>query len=118
MKTQSWKFWTLITFDRRKRLNRTKIKSHYLSSKNWCNKMEGWKANLIEGAIFLVVGLVIIAINFLNIEAIDFLNNGNQITASLNPIFVVLLISGFFLLGVGTAQSAVTITIRKFERTT
>ena len=78
--------------------------------------MEGWKANLIEGAIFLVVGLVIIIINSLTIEAIDFLNNGNQITASLNPIFVVLLISGFFLLGVGTAQSAVTITIRKFER--
>ena len=79
--------------------------------------MEGWKANLIEGTIFLVVGLVIIAINFLNIEAIDFANNGNQITASLNPTFVVLLISGFFLMGVGTAQSAVTITIRKFERT-
>jgi len=78
--------------------------------------MEGWKANLIEGAIFLVVGLVIIIINSLTIEAIDFLNDGNQITASLNPIFVVLLISGFFLLGVGTAQSAVTITIRKFER--
>ena len=78
--------------------------------------MEGWKANLIEGAIFLTVGLVIIIINSLTIEAIDFLNNGNQITASLNPIFVVLLISGFFLLGVGTAQSAVTITIRKFER--
>ena len=78
--------------------------------------MEGWKANLIEGAIFLAVGLVIIIINSLTIEAIDFLNNGNQITASLNPIFVVLLISGFFLLGVGTAQSAVTITIRKFER--
>jgi chromate transport protein ChrA len=78
--------------------------------------MEGWKANLIEGAIFLVVGLAIIIINSLTIEAIDFLNNGNQITASLNPIFVVLLISGFFLLGVGTAQSAVTITIRKFER--
>ena len=78
--------------------------------------MEGWKANLIEGAIFLAVGLVIIIINSLTIEAIDFLNNGNQITASLNPIFVILLISGFFLLGVGTAQSAVTITIRKFER--
>jgi chromate transport protein ChrA len=78
--------------------------------------MEGWKANLIEGAIFLTVGLVIIIINSLTIEAIDFLNNGNQITASLNPIFIVLLISGFFLLGVGTAQSAVTITIRKFER--
>ena len=79
--------------------------------------MEGWKANLIEGSIFLVVGLVIIAINFLNIEAIDFLINENQITASLNPTFVVLLISGVFLLGVGTAQSAVTITIRKLERT-
>ena len=79
--------------------------------------MEGWKANLIEGTIFLVVGLVIIILNFFNVEAIDFLNNGNKITASLNPTFVVLLISGFFLLGIGTAQSAVTITIRKFERT-
>ena len=77
--------------------------------------MEGWKANLIEGTIFLVVGLVIIIINLLTIEAIDFLNNGNQITASLNPTFFVLLIAGFFLLGVGTAQSAVTITIRKLE---
>lgn len=77
--------------------------------------MEGWKANLIEGTIFLVVGLIIIAINFLTIEAIDFLNTGNQITASLNPTFFVLLIAGFFLLGVGTAQSAVTITIRKLE---
>ena len=88
-----------------------------LKIKKGCNKMEAWKANLIEGSIFLVVGLFIIIINSLNVEAIDFLNNGNQITASLNPTFVVLLITGFFLLGVGTAQSAVTITIRKFEKT-
>jgi len=79
--------------------------------------MQGWKANLIEGLIFFVVGLSIIIINSLNIEAVDFLFNENQIYASLNPTFVVLLITGFFLLGVGTAQSAVTITIRKLERT-
>jgi hypothetical protein len=115
MKTQPWKFGTLIKYDRGKRLNRPRIKFQYLSSKNGCNEMQGWKANLIEGTIFLVVGLIIIAINFLTIEAIDFLNNGNQITASLNPTFFVLLIAGFFLLGVGTAQSAVTITIRKLE---
>lgn len=78
--------------------------------------MESWKWNLIEGVIFFVVGLSITLVNFLNIEAIDFLNDGNQISASLNPTFVVLLITGVFLLGVGTAQSAVTITIRKFER--
>ena len=42
---------------------------------------------------------------------------GGQISASLNPTFSVLLILGFFLVGVGTAQSAVTITIHKLEKT-
>lgn len=72
--------------------------------------------NLIEGMIFFIVGLSIIIItNSLNIEAIDVLFNENQINASFNPTFLVLLITGFFLLGVGTAQSAVSITIRKYE---
>jgi hypothetical protein len=79
--------------------------------------MEGWKMNLIEGMTFFVAGLSIILTNSLYVQAIDFFNRGTQIAASLNPTFFVLLITGFFLLGVGTAQSAVTITIRKFERT-
>jgi hypothetical protein len=77
--------------------------------------LEAWKANLIEGIIFLVIGLCSIILDFLFIAPIDFDNNGIQVTASLNPIFAVLLIVGFFILGVGAAQSAVTFTIHKLE---
>lgn len=78
--------------------------------------MEAWKANLIEGMVFLVIGLSLVILDFFFIIPIDFLNNGTQVIASLNPTFSVLLIVGFFILGVGSAQSAVTFTIHKLEK--
>ena len=78
--------------------------------------MSGWKWNLIEGTTFLILGVLIIVYNFWYIEAIDFFNTNGQISASLNPTFSILLIIGFFFIGVGTAQSAVTITIYKLEK--
>ncbi|NHJ83926.1 MAG: hypothetical protein FK734_00605 [Asgard group archaeon] len=77
--------------------------------------MKGWQMNLIEGLTFLTIGLIIIAYNFLNNESINFFHNGYQINASLNPIFVVLLIIGFFFIGAGIAQAAVSSTIYKLE---
>ena len=78
--------------------------------------MEAWKANLIEGMVFLSIGLSIVITDFFLIIPIDFLNNGTEVVASLNPTFAVLLILGFFILGVGAAQSAVTFTIYKLEK--
>ena len=78
--------------------------------------MEAWKANLIEGIFFLVIGLILIILDFFFIVPIDFLNNGTEVVASLNPTFAVLSILGFFILGVGAAQSAVTFTIHKLEK--
>lgn len=78
--------------------------------------MSSWKWNLIEGTTFLIMGILLLVYNYWNIAAIDFDNIGGQISASLNPTFSVLLIVGFFFVGVGTAQSAVTITIYKLEK--
>jgi hypothetical protein len=72
--------------------------------------------NLIEGTVFLIMGLIIIAYNFWNIQAVDLIYKGDIISASLNPTFALLLIVGFFFVGVGTAQSAVTFTIHKLEK--
>ena len=77
--------------------------------------MSGWKWNLIEGTTFLILGVLIIVYNYWKVEAIDFISINGQISASLNPIFSVLLIVGFFFVGVGTAQSAVTLTIYRLE---
>ncbi|MEJ2242410.1 MAG: hypothetical protein P8Y18_09755 [Candidatus Bathyarchaeota archaeon] len=78
--------------------------------------MSSWKWNLIEGTTFLILGILLLVYNYWNIEAIDFENIGGKISASLNPTFSILLIIGFFFVGVGTAQSAVTITIYKLDR--
>jgi hypothetical protein len=78
--------------------------------------LSGWKWNLIEGTTFLIVGVVIIVYNYWKIKAIDFISINSQISASLNPTFSVLLIVGFFFVGVGTAQSAITLTIYKLEK--
>lgn len=78
--------------------------------------MSGWKWNLIEGITFLILGIIILGYNYWSTEAINIQNIGGQISASLNPTFSVLLIVGFFFVGVGTAQSAVTITIYKLEK--
>jgi pilus assembly protein TadC len=78
--------------------------------------LENWLSNLIEGLIFLIVGLILISYNFLNIEPIISFYNGSQVSAQLNPTFAVLVIIGFFLVGVGTAQSSVTITIHKLNK--
>jgi hypothetical protein len=78
--------------------------------------LSGWKWNLLEGIIFLILGVLIIVFNYWKIEAIDFISINGQISASLNPIFSVLLIVGFFFVGVGTAQSAITLTIFKLEK--
>jgi hypothetical protein len=72
--------------------------------------------NLIEGSTFLALGIILLVYNYWNIEAIDFISNSGQISASLNPTFSVLFIIGFFFVGVGTAQSAVTFTIYKLEK--
>jgi len=78
--------------------------------------MNGWKMNLIEGLIFLIIGIILTAYNFFNIEGVLFIHNGSQISASFNPIFIVLLMVGFFFIGAGTAQAAVTLTICKLEK--
>ena len=72
--------------------------------------------NLIEGLTFLISGIITTAYNFFNIQGILFIHDGTQISASLNPIFIVLLIVGFFFIGAGTAQAAVTLTICKLEK--
>lgn len=72
--------------------------------------------NLIEGTTFLVLGVLLIVYNYWNVEAIDFIIISGQISASLNATFSVLQIVGFFFVGVGTAQSAVTFTIYKLEK--
>ena len=72
--------------------------------------------NLIEGTTFLVVGTALSVFNFLNHNAIVFINDSNQISATLNPTFSVLLIVGFFFIGVGVTQAAVTLTIYKLEK--
>ncbi len=78
--------------------------------------MSSWKWNLIEGITFLILGIIILGYNYWFTEAIIIQNISGQISASLNPTFSVLLIVGFFFVGVGTAQSAVTITIYKLEK--
>lgn len=78
--------------------------------------MEAWKANLFEGMVFLMIGLSLVILDFIFIIPIDFLNNGTEVIASLNPIFASLLVVGIFIVGVGAAQSAVTFTIYKLEK--
>lgn len=72
--------------------------------------------NLIEGLTFLIIGIILTGYNFFNIQGVLFNHNELQISASLNPIFIVLLIVGFFFIGAGTAQAAVTLTIYKLEK--
>ncbi len=78
--------------------------------------MSGWKWNLIEGMTFLILGVFLLIYNYWSTEAIDITYTSGQISASLNPTFSILLILGFFFVGVGTAQSAVTLTIFKLEK--
>jgi len=78
--------------------------------------LEAWKANLFEGMVFLIIGLSLVILDFFFIIPIDFLNNGTQVVASLNPTFAALLVVGIFIVGVGAAQSAVTFTIHKLEK--
>jgi hypothetical protein len=78
--------------------------------------LSSWKWNLIEGTSFLILGILLLVYNYWNIEAIYFENIDGQIIASLNSTFIVLLIIGFFFVGVGTAQAAITITIHKLEK--
>ena len=79
-------------------------------------QLENWLSNLIEGLTFLIAGLILTSFNFLNVEPIISFYNGSQISAQLNPTFAVLVIIGFFLVGAGTSQSSVTITIYKLNK--
>jgi hypothetical protein len=78
--------------------------------------LKNWAKNLIEGIIFLLLGLIVTAYNFLINEPIDFFLNANKIDAGLNPTFAIMLAVGFFFIGSGTAQAAVSITIYKLEK--
>ena len=72
--------------------------------------------NLSEGIIFLIAGLIIILYNFWNNDAILFIRNLEQISASLNTIYILFLMIGFFFIGAGTAQAAISLTIYKLEK--
>ena len=78
--------------------------------------MKNWEANLIEGVSFLFIGVIIIIFTFQIIEPIDFLESGNLISASLNSTFVFLFMAGFFFVGAGIAQAAISSTIHKLEK--
>ena len=78
--------------------------------------MKNWEANLIEGVSFLLIGVIIIIFTFQIIEPIDFLESGNLISASLNPTFILLFMAGFFFVGAGIAQAAISSTIYKLEK--
>jgi hypothetical protein len=79
-------------------------------------QLHSWQANLIEGASFLAIGLIIIMYDFQIVNPIDFTHNGQGFSASLNPLFVLLFIIGFLFTGAGIAQAAVTYTIYKLEK--
>ena len=72
--------------------------------------------NLIEGIVFLFIGISVIVFTFFVSEPVEILQNGNQISASLNATFVVLIMAGSFFIGAGVAQSAITSTIYKVEK--
>ena len=78
--------------------------------------MKNWEANLIEGVSFLLIGVIIIIFTFQIIEPIDFLESGNLISASLNSTFILLFMAGFFFVGAGIAQAAISSTIYKLEK--
>ena len=71
--------------------------------------------NLIEGLTFLLTGLLLVGYNFYEVEPLNFDQKGLLISTNLNPIYVFLFIAGFFLVGAGTAQAAISITIYKLE---
>ena len=72
--------------------------------------------NLIEGLTFLIIGLIVAGYNFYEIEPLNFDQNGLLISTYLNPTFVFLFMAGFFFMGAGAAQAAVTFTIYKLEK--
>jgi hypothetical protein len=72
--------------------------------------------NLIEGASFQVIGFILIVYNFQIVEPVVFIQKGYQYSASLNPNFVVLFMAGFFFVGAGIAQAAITSTIYNLEK--
>ena len=78
--------------------------------------MKNWEANLIEGVSFLFIGVIVIIFTFQIIEPIDFLESGNLISASLNSTFILLFMAGFFFVGAGIAQAAISSTIYKLEK--
>jgi hypothetical protein len=77
--------------------------------------LKKWRANLIEGITFLLIGTLIIIYNFHFIKPIDIFYNGNQ-QSTLNPTFVLLFMAGFFFIGAGIAQAAITTTIHNLEK--
>jgi cell division protein FtsX len=78
--------------------------------------MKQWEQIAVVGVFFLAIGIVLMMWGFQAVEPIDIQQTPEEIIASLDPTFILLLMVGMLLIGGGTGFLACTFPIYKLEK--
>lgn len=78
--------------------------------------MKKWESAAVVGLFSLVIGAILVAWGVLTAEAIQLEQIGVQITASLNPAFIIPVVFGTFFLGLGFGLLGCLSTVNKLEK--
>ncbi|UCC33897.1 MAG: hypothetical protein JSW53_02535 [Candidatus Bathyarchaeota archaeon] len=78
--------------------------------------MKKWEQIGMIGVFALTIGVILSAWGFLAVDEIRMEQIGDQVTATFDPTFVVLLMFGSFFVGLGIGELTSTYTIHKLEK--
>jgi hypothetical protein len=79
-------------------------------------ELQKWEEAAVSGLFFLAIGAILIVWGFQAAEQIQVEQIGSQVTASLDPTFIVLFMCGCFSVGLGVGALSFTYTIYKLEK--